>query len=186
MTIDLKSFDKGLSLLEQNYERKLPDAIKAIWFEYLDKHLNNAEFAAAVKHVILHSRFMPTASELVEHVHGTKQAQAVKEWQFVLKAASGRNEVLTYLSNRARVALQAIGGIHAVAMADEYGRNRLEKSFSTVYCQCSDKDARMLSQHSCSAPQDGAEDTNDLSPMPEHIKAQMEALSRKMGMNNRN
>lgn len=175
--IDSKIFDNGMKLLELNYDRTLPQEIKALWLKHLNKHLNSEEFLVAVKHIILHNRFMPTASELVEHIHGSKQAQALLEWRRILEASATIDSIyLAYISTRAKVALHAIGGIRAVGLADQYQRSRMEKSFITVYCQCSEKDARMLPQKSTSAPSEASQDTEEYSPMPEHIREKLERL----------
>ncbi len=179
--LELKAFDAGMDLLEENYERKISPRIRRIWFEYLDENLNKAEFAEAIRHSILHNRFMPTAADLVAHIHGTKEAQALIEWQQIVKASSSASpkEQLTYLSLRARTALQAIGGIFEIGKAEEFRRDRLEKSFVTVYCQCSDKDTRMLAQESTSAPEKRQQGTSEAASMPSHIKEQMEGLKDK-------
>lgn len=184
--LNYKKFKSGLSLLEQNYDRTLTDAIEKIWFQYLDEHLTDEEFLTAVKHVIIHSRFMPTPAELVEHIHGSKEAQALQEWQLVLKASArgGAQEQLAYLSDRGRVALQAIGGLHAVGAAEDFQRQRMEKSFVTVFCQCSTKDRKTLAQASVEAPVEVAKEVDEPAPMPEHLKVQMEALKAKFAMSN--
>lgn len=175
--IDSKVFENGMKLLELNYDRALPQEIKALWLKHLNKHLNSEEFLIACKHIILHSRFMPTASELVEHIRGSKEAQALIEWRRILEASASIDSIhLAYLSTRAKVALHAIGGIRAVGLADEYKRSRMEKSFITVYCQCSDKDAHMLPQKSTSATPETPEDTEEYVPMPEHIREKLERL----------
>lgn len=179
-----KMFDYGMTLLEQNYDRKLTELIGQLWFRYLDEHLSDDEFLAAVKHAILHNRFMPTASELVEHIHGGKEAKAIQEWQEILKASSRVNakEQLTYLSDRARIALHAVGGIHAAAVADDYERRRLEKSFVTVYCQCSSKDSRALPPTSSEVATEANREPATPSPMPEYVREQLRGLGAKFAM----
>ncbi len=191
MAISIKAFDQGLKLLEMNYERELPEPIKNIWFQHLDQHLTDEEFLSAVKHLILNNRFMPTANELVEQAHGTKEVRATEEWQMVIKAAqqwhsmgiSERgSEALAYLSDRAKTALQAVGGIHAIAVADSYRLGHLERSFTRVYCQSRKTDARMLPQEQHKSTQKPQEGTETYAPMPEHIKKQMEALNARWSM----
>lgn len=175
-----KIFNYGIDLLEQNYDRKLPSPIKLIWREYLSEYLIDAEFVDAVKYVILHSRFMPTPSELVEHIHGSKEVQAIQEWQLALQISrDGGTEV--YLSERGKIALKAIGGLHQLGLADEYTRQHKEKSFIKVFCQCSVKDTRMLPQSSTSATREDR--PSESSPMPEEVRAKFEALKAKMTMN---
>lgn len=180
-----KVFNYGIDLLEQNHDRKLPPAIKLIWREYLDENLADSEFVSAVKHSILHSRFMPTASDLVEHIHGGREAKAIQEWQSILQA-SGKvegEELLAYLSIRGKVALQAIGGLHKVGLAEEYQRQRMEKNFVTVYCQCSSKDSKVLPQSSSIDSVQAKNEDEQPCPMPEHVRQQLEQLGAKFAMN---
>jgi hypothetical protein len=180
--IEQKIFDYGIELLDSYFGKKLNEAVQGIWFEYLDEKLTSEEFLAAVKNSLLRSRFMPTASELVEFIHGSKEAKALQEWQSVLLAASrGDESQLAYISQRGRVALHAIGGLKTVGLAEEYRRSQLEKSFITVYCQCADKDAASLPP---SVSQPTVTRTNeDYAPMPGYLKQQMEQLKTKISMN---
>jgi hypothetical protein len=177
------TFFKGITLLTSHYERKLLDDVVKIWKDYLSEHLDEVEFREAVKHSILHDRFMPTAGDLVNYIHGNKEAKAIQEWQLVLKASANCSDLsqLAYLDIRSNVALQAIGGLQSIGLADSYERQRLEKSFITVYCQCGSKDSKSLPQASSMPTQEGDRTPPESSPMPEHIKEQMEALKANFG-----
>jgi hypothetical protein len=146
--LTLEMFDYGIDLLQQNYDRQLTEPIKQIWLSYLDENLTDEEFVEAVKHSILHSRFMPTAGDLVDHIHGGKETKGLQEWASILDAA-GRDDAqerLVYLSDRASIALKAIGGVRVVGLADGFERPRLEKKFISIYCQCSSEDRKALAQ----------------------------------------
>lgn len=143
-----EGFDYGLDLLHQNYDRQLTDDIKDIWRDYLDENLNDKEFLGAVRHAIIHSRFMPTVGELVGYIHGEKEVKALQEWALIVDAA-GRGdseERLAYLTERSKIALKAIGGIQSVGLANAFDLSRLEKKFISVYCQCSSEDRKALAQ----------------------------------------
>jgi hypothetical protein len=187
--LDENRFKSGISLLEQNYDRNLTEAIRRIWFQYLNEHLNDEEFLTAVKYIILHSRFMPTASELVDHIYGSKEARGIQEWQTILTASGKhekeRQESLAYLSDRARVALRALGGINALNLAISHAQNalieqqRMEKKFITVYCQCSTQDRNILAQAPVAAPVEVKEEVGEPAPMPDFFKKQLEKLATK-------
>ncbi|PHJ65040.1 hypothetical protein VF04_04465 [Nostoc linckia z7] len=180
--ITQEKFEKAIAILQTYFSKKIePEAALAIWQEYLGDNLNDAELGQAVKEAIIqcrpHPSFMPTPKELVAFVNGGKEVQAIREWQDVLSAASGRKDAIAYLSVRGKVALSAIGGLHAIGAAEERVREKMEKNFIVVYCQCSDKDSRSLPMASPSQ-----EPTQqDFVPMPEEIKAQMKDLFSKKG-----
>lgn len=175
-------YSRGMQLLAENYDRKLPDSISVIWRKHLNENLTDAEFLEAVTHSILHSRFMPTAGELVGFVQSGKEVKALEEWQFILKASRNCQDLsqLAYLSDRAKLALRLIGGLEKVGYAEDYQRNRMEKSFCTIYAQCADKDARSLPPADLVTDDKHPSPPPEHSPMPEHVKAQFEALLNKM------
>lgn len=182
--IKIEILGKGLDLLSKHFNRELLPAVIAMWQEYLSEELTEQEFASSVRNSILHCKFMPTAGELVEFVKGGKEAQAIADWQIVLKAAANSreraDEMLAYANPRVRVALQAIGGLGAIAVCEtEFQRNHLQKQFVTVYCSNLSEE-RSLPQ-SAAAPKYKAPD-DDFAPMPEDIKKQMEELKAKMDM----
>ncbi|MCG6137676.1 MAG: hypothetical protein MET45_24075 [Nostoc sp. LLA-1] len=183
--IDQQVFDYGMNLLNSYFNKVLDDTIKGIWLEYLSSELTGEEFLAAVKNALLHSRFMPTAGELVGFIHGGKELKALQEWQVILKASTNSQDSsgIAYISTRARVALQAVGGLRAVGMAEEFRRNQIEKQFITVYCQCSDKDAKALPQTSSAPKAEPINENSECVPPPAHIREQIEALKMKFSMN---
>jgi hypothetical protein len=150
--IDKKTFNHSMDLLQKNYKHihpePLPEEILDMWHEYLSDRLTDQEFIAAVKYFILHVRYWPVAADLVDHIHGGKETKGLQEWASILDAA-GRDDAqerLVYLSDRASIALKAIGGVRAVSLADGFERPRLEKKFISIYCQCSSEDRKALAQ----------------------------------------
>lgn len=139
MITDAK-FERGITLLQQHFNRTLSDDAIAIWREFLDDNLGDEEFAQAIKEAILSCDFFPTAKKLVEFAAGSLEVAAIQQWQIVVTAATTTSEtwvkeLLGSLSERSRMALQAIGGLEAVAISDEWLLKKLEKQFATVYCQ---------------------------------------------------
>lgn len=180
MIADAK-FERGITLLQQHFNRTLSEDVIAIWREYLDDTLDDEEFTQAIKEAILSCEFFPTAKKLAEFVNGSKEAKASQEWQSVILAANrGDESQLAYISQRGRVALHAIGGLKTVGLAEEYKRNQLEKSFVTVYCQCTEKDAKALSP-ATSQPL-AAKSDEEFTPVPEDLKRQMEQLKAKLSL----
>jgi hypothetical protein len=179
-------FKYGFELLEKRYPKEtLHEDIKALYLQHFMENLTSAEFLEAVKHSILNSRFMPTAADLVEYVKGGKEAKAIQEWRDILTASSRTDDLsqLTYVSARAQVALRAIGGLRAVAIADNRDRQRMEKSFIMVYCQCSSKDTQSLPQSISNPSQQDTEIPLEPSPMPDSVKAKLQELKGKYAMN---
>lgn len=191
--ITTQEFDYGMALLSSHFGKELSPGVKVIWQEYLDAELTSSEFMAAVKNSVLHSRFMPTAGELVEFIQGGKEAKAIQEWQIIVSAAKSNTEqskqLLSYLSMRSTIGLRAIGGISVIANAEsEKERSYLQKQFVTVYCQCSDKDIKVLPQvpgtvHEVSPKEKTQQQKEEpvSEPIPEHLKKQMDDLISKMG-----
>lgn len=178
-------FEQGMNLLMSHFEKQLNPLVLALWKDELDEFLSSEEFTKAVKQLILYfeQRFkghFPTVKHILDIVNGSKEAKALQEWQSVLLAASRQDESqLAYISQRGRVALQAIGGLRVVGLAEEYRRSQLEKSFVTVYCQCSDRDAHALPP----SVQPATKNEPEFTSMPEHLKQQLEALKNKVSMN---
>ena len=181
-------FNWAINLLKENYPRekvKLESkAVLALWREYFTEELTEKEFAVAVKHVCLNFDFLPAPSKFVEHIHGAKEVRAIQEWQNILGFARDcqNDSQLASLGDRARVALQAIGGLFAVGLADHIACQRLEKSFITVYCQCSAKDSKSLPQASSVTTQEVKHTPVEASPMPEDVRQKLEALKGKFGI----
>ncbi|NEQ64766.1 MAG: hypothetical protein F6K21_04515 [Symploca sp. SIO2D2] len=127
------TFDYGMGLLKQNYDRELTPDIKAIWLKYLSEELSDNQFLKAVQYAVLHSRFMPTAGQLVEFAKGSLEDQALQEWQKIVQAASNAQQ--PQVSDRALSALAIIGGIEAVGYADQFTTRNLQQKFVKQYCK---------------------------------------------------
>lgn len=177
--IDKFELIMNLDLLSKHFGKELLPEVIVIWSKYLNKNLNTEEFCYSVENAIITSNFMPTPSQLVEFVNGSKKAQAVKEWQLVLMAASGRELHPEALSSRALVALRGIGGVSAVGMSDQRRREWLEKDFIELYVQCTEKDVLSLPQADYKEVHKREEPPSV--PIPEHIKKQVDDLLKKRG-----
>jgi hypothetical protein len=133
-------FDKGIALLQTHFNRELsPNAI-AIWSEYLNEHLDDEQFTLALKQAIIELDFFPNAKRLVEFATASNEVHAIADWRMIIAAAITSNEqwqqeILKPLKERAHLALAAIGGLSSVALAEEWQLSKLEKQFTTVYCQ---------------------------------------------------
>ncbi|PHJ59619.1 hypothetical protein VF14_32635 [Nostoc linckia z18] len=142
--IDDAKFKRGIALLQQHFNRTLSDDAIAIWREFLDDNLSDEDFTQAIKEAVLSCEFFPTAKKLVEFAIGALEVAAIQQWQIIVTAASTVSEtwikeLLGSLSERSRASLQAIGGLQAVAMTDDWSLRKLEKQFITVYCQSPSK-----------------------------------------------
>jgi hypothetical protein len=138
--ISQSKFENGITLLQAHFNRKLCPSAIAIWLEYLNEHLDDETFTLAVKEAILSLDFFPSAKRLVEFATTSNEVQAIADWQVILAAARTSNEqwqqkILQPLCERAHIALAAIGGLQAVALAEDWQLNKKEKQFHTVYNQ---------------------------------------------------
>lgn len=182
-----QAFQAGMSFLAMNYDRNLPDPILMIWREYLDRELSDDEFLESVKHSILHSRFMPTAGELVDFIKSGKEARAIQEWQIILQACRRRDySALTSLSDRGRAALQSVGGVHQIELTEERQYPGIEKKFSISYCQLSERDTKAIASFPLPTSPETAtspsEEPQDSVPMPEEVRRQIGVLKAKLAM----
>lgn len=147
LMLDKTNFDKTFALLAKHYSYDVSLAIAKIYYDYLSANLEEAEYLQAIELVVLHHPVrmkLPSPVQIVELIRGSKESKAYQEWQIILKAG-GSNDVdqLTYLSTRGHIALSAIGGLSAVAYC-EGSLVWLQKDFTSVYCECSDKDVHIL------------------------------------------
>ncbi|WGV29126.1 hypothetical protein [Halotia branconii] len=133
-------FEKGIALLQTHFNRELSPSAVAIWSEYLNQHLDDEQFTLAVKQAIIELDFFPNAKKLVEFAKTNNEVQAIADWRIIIAAAKTSNdqwqqEILKPLTESAHIALAAIGGLQSVALAEEWQLSKLEKQFTTVYCQ---------------------------------------------------
>ncbi|BAY20096.1 hypothetical protein NIES21_59660 (plasmid) [Anabaenopsis circularis NIES-21] len=136
--ITQSKFENGITLLQTHFNRKLCEAAIAVWSEYLNEHLDDDTFTLAVKEAVLSLDFFPSAKKLVEFATTSKEVQAITDWQTICSAAKTsseqwQQEILQPLCERAHIALSAIGGLQAIALAEDWQLNKLEKQFHTVY-----------------------------------------------------
>lgn len=178
-------FKRGISLLQKHFEWEIDADILAVWRTYLNSELNDAEFMQAAMHTVLHVpfRFRTTAGELVEIVKGKKEATAIQEWRAVLDASghSDAQERLCYLSDRGKVALQAIGGVYGLGRTEERERQRLEKQFISVHVQCSKQDIRTLPPVTVSVQPEKVPAPEPV-PCPAEIKERIRQQAAKLGV----
>jgi hypothetical protein len=141
-------FKRGMALILDYFKKELGDDVLAIWQEYLNESLENEEFLYACKHAILHSRYWPTAGELVGFAKGNEDAEVLREWTNVLRAAENSSDEsqLQGFCDRTRYATQQIGGLRVVGFANEFELKSLEKKFGLFYKQTPDKQLKALPQ----------------------------------------
>lgn len=181
--IDPIVFKNKLTIISNHFDRKLQPEVITVWLKYLNNELTTQEFEEASDQILISSRFFPTAQDFVEKVKGAKEARAAQEWQQILTAAARNDqEAIVYLSNRAKVALRVIGGLNEVGYADDNKRGRLEKNFTTVYCQYADKDANTLPPAQPKPKQKEQPTEFEVVPIPPDLKARMDALAQKRGI----
>ena len=170
-----------MNLLMEHFDKQLQPEVVAMWKEELDESLENDEFVEATRQLVLYfePRFkghFPTVKALLDTVGGSKEIKALQEWQSVLSAARSNNtEVINSLSWRAKVALQALGGLSIVGQSDERRTDFLKKDFVNVYLQSGKRDRKSLPP-----AQTLKNPEHEPSQMPEYIKNQMQDLASKM------
>jgi hypothetical protein len=112
-----------------------------IWQESLSSELSDEEFDQAVREAVLNSQFFPTAKQLIGFAKAGNEVQAVYEWRtFVVAIAQSSNEeyrenLLSQMSKRGRIALDLIGGTKKVENCDEKWLDKLGHEFQKAYCQ---------------------------------------------------
>lgn len=132
--IDDLVFVKGVQLLSIHFDRFLLPEVTALWKEYLDQRLSTGQFEAAVKLVLLESRFFPTAKELVEAVRGDAEVNALQEWDLCVKAAARSDRsAIAKLSAQGQSALHLVGGLYKLGVATEEELNWIKKEFVAVW-----------------------------------------------------
>ena len=157
-------FKQQFERVAAHYSYKLTPPIARLYYKHLSENLTEEEFMQALEKVVIQfppRMGLPSPQEIVEIIAGSKQALALQEWQLIVKAASrNRPEDLEYLSNRAHIALSAIGGFDAVGY-EEGTLKWLQKSFTQVYCECSGDD-KILKQAPVINPRTPPPDDEDL------------------------
>ena len=128
---------------------EVTEPIAKIYYEHLSENLTTEEFIQAAQRSMVEfpvRRQLPSPKEIVELILGSRESHALEEWQIILQAASRNDsEALTYLSNRGHIALSGIGGLNVVAF-HEGSLQWIQKDFIQLYCQCSDRDVKVLKQ----------------------------------------
>lgn len=132
--LDQTIFEKTFKTLANHYAYDASLAITKIYYDYLSANLEEDEYLQAMELAVLHhpvAMKLPSPVEIVELIRGSKQAKAYQEWQIIIKASYSNNvDELSALSTRGHIALNAIGGLSAVAY-HEGGLQWLQKDFTT-------------------------------------------------------
>lgn len=127
-------------LLEKKHKTEIDPDIKMIYVEGVIERFESIEdFARAVKKSINEDNFMPTTESLRSKIQGSKESDASVEWQKVLKLANSaaHQELptldISFLSERTRAALAAVGGLPKIAVTDMDRIPFLEKQFAHAH-----------------------------------------------------
>lgn len=147
--IDESLFDERFAVIAAHFGYNITTPVAKIYYNHLNENLTTDEFIEATQRTMVEfpvRRQLPSPKEIVELIKGSLESKALQEWQTILQAASRNDsESLAYLSNRGHIALSAIGGLNVVAY-HEGSLQWIQKDFIQVYCQCSDRDVKVLKQ----------------------------------------
>lgn len=117
--------------------KKLPDSTKLRWVGWVTEVFDSVDdFEKAVDMALYGDERFPSMRALREKIVGNKDSDAAVEWQKVLKLANSRAHQelpsidISFLSERTRAALTAIGGLSKIAVTDDDKLNFLERQFS--------------------------------------------------------
>lgn len=122
-------FSSGIAYLEAYYKRELGEFAKGVWYKHISQYLTTEQFQNAVEAAIIHKSFLPTPDELVQLVQGTDDQLAGKEWELCLVAAQRGSLEGIDVSDAAKQALRAIGGVSGLGYANEDRLPWLKKDF---------------------------------------------------------
>lgn len=182
--INAETFRKHMGLLAEHYQaKKIQPAILGIYKKHLDKNLTEPQFVesvemAVIKYPVRHG--LPSAQELVDLVRGTLELQAMEEWQIIIRACSTMNyEHITYISNRARVGLSAIGGMESLGNCTREELIWKQKDFLKVYCQCPNKDTQMLKAASLTKTAESVDVEYVTSEQWQQLRQQIESIAQR-------
>ena len=185
-----RKFEAGLNLLQRHFKKTLDEDAITIWREYLDNELDDEQFTTAVKESILRCEFFPPAVKLVEFATASLEVKAGMQWRIVLNAAATtsedwQKEILSALTVRSRIALQIIGGIRPVELADEWTLRSLGKDFIAAYCQCSGDikflPLALVPPKNFEVVETPRLEQGDLESKPRPIRQVLETLARRTG-----
>ena len=128
----------AISLLEMHprWNKTLPDAVRIIMAEGVPSYFDSiGDFITAVKISINEDAFFPNLLELQSKISGGRKAEAMTEWQRVLKLSQGNLDLvdLSGLSPRTKAALASVGGIRKLGNTDEDSLPHFENRFRDYY-----------------------------------------------------
>lgn len=136
-----EAFGAGITILEDIYPKSLTEAATGVYND-LCGHLTDQVWIAAIKRVCGTSRFFPVPAEIltaaqdvVAEAHGVLPPDAA--WRAVHGVARSWGQGMSVRSRFDAAtwqALQAIGGISVVAMAEDGAEiGRIERQFRDAY-----------------------------------------------------
>lgn len=142
MTIDEKLFRKNIVVIGGHFGTKITEPILRIYYQHLNQYLDQDEFLRAVELAVIKipcKSGLPSPEKLVELIQEEEEEEeevkAIIEWNTILNiSARWKPENLAYLSQRGRIALDAIGGLEIVAFY-EGSLDKFEEQFIHIYCQ---------------------------------------------------
>lgn len=129
-----QKFIELITELQAYYKAELTSFGLKTWYKYLSQNLTIEELAIAIEKTICENRYMPTPKELVESVQGNELAIATTEFNLILKGAE-QNKPLSEIniSEIAKKAINHMGGINAIGMAQTTKIPFLKKEFIELY-----------------------------------------------------
>lgn len=145
MGIDKAVFTELLDALTEYYNRKMSPAIAKAWYKAIGNKMTTEQFQSAFEQIIFSEKYMPTPKDFLELIKGNSQLIALEEWEKCLVAACRADtEVVYSLSAAGQTALRAVGGLHALGMADEKDNRWMQKKFVEVWLTVPDNQQRAL------------------------------------------
>ena len=142
-----QAFTAGITILEDIYPKSLSEAASSIYAEVCG-HLSDDVWLEAVRRVCGRNRFFPVpaeilaaAQEVAARAHGVQSPD--EAWESVLGVAKSWGEgksIRALLEPSVFDAVQAIGGIRDVAVADDgYELHQIRSQFVTTYTRGFDR-----------------------------------------------
>lgn len=131
--------------------KKLPDSTKLRWIGWVMEVFDSVDdFERAVDMSLYGDVHFPSVKSLREKIVGNKESEATVEWQKVLKLSNSTAHHLlptvdlSSLSERAKAALNSIGGLAKVANTDMDKLTFLEKQFTQSHATLGQAQVKQL------------------------------------------
>jgi hypothetical protein len=141
MTIDSQIFAQATKELGEWYGKTFTPFVLRIYWAYLSEKLTDEELLSACEQAVTKSQWMPTPEQLHEFAKGASDLRLQADWDKCLSQASDTSTSLpTYyiiednnLSDVAKYALKAVGGIRGIANCKPQDLPFLRKAFNEAY-----------------------------------------------------